>query len=97
MLRGPRTEEPVVLSNTWKPWLTICTYCVEPTSPFVSGGAQLHATPGNPIPSKFRIGDGMFGRAGVRCTTGSSTFRFLAGSSRLRAASCSERHVYGAG
>src|SRR5215467_8319472 len=32
---------PVVLSKTPKPVLTICTNCVAPTAPLVSGGAQL--------------------------------------------------------
>ena len=49
----------MVLSKTWKPSLTICTYCVSPTSPLVSGGMQLQTTPGNPIPSKFRLGGGI--------------------------------------
>ena len=52
---------PVVLSKTWKPSLTIWTYWVRPTSPFVSGGAQLQTTPGNEIPGKLRIGEGIFG------------------------------------
>src|SRR5262245_19009375 len=59
MPTGPRTEAPVVLLKTWKPSLTIWTYCVAPTSPVVSGGAQSHPTPGNGIPSKLRVGDGM--------------------------------------
>src|SRR6266571_2582851 len=96
MLRGPRTDEPVVLLKTWKPWLTIWTYCVAPTSPFVSGGAQLQVTPGNGMPSKLSVGAGMFGLASCRCTTGSTAFRGLAGNSGLRLASCSDRHVYGA-
>src|SRR6266566_4190460 len=58
---GPITEAPVVLLKTWKPSLTICTYCVAPTSPLVSGGAQLHATPGNEMPLKLRIELGIFG------------------------------------
>src|SRR6185369_9647408 len=58
---GPRTEPPVVLSNTWKPSFTIWTYCVAPTSPFVSGGAQLQATPGNGMPLKFLSVAGMLG------------------------------------
>src|SRR6185436_20582787 len=57
---GPSNEAPVVLSKTWKPSLTIWTYCVVPTSPFVSGGAQLHATPGNCMPLKFAFAVGMF-------------------------------------
>src|SRR5262245_50771768 len=57
---GPSTDAPVLLLNTWKPSLTIWTYCVAPTSPFVSGGAQLHATPGNGIPLKLSPGAGMF-------------------------------------
>src|SRR6266853_2386852 len=58
---GPITEAPVVLLKTWKPSLTICTYCVAPTSPLVSGGAQLHATPGNATPSKLSSGLGILG------------------------------------
>src|SRR6185436_8523398 len=69
---GPRTEPPVLLSKTWSPSFTICTYCVAPTSPLVSGGAQLQATPGNPIPSKFRTGDGIASGARRSCTTVSS-------------------------
>jgi hypothetical protein len=61
MLIGPSTEAPVVLLKTWSPVLTIWTYCVAPTSPFVSGGAQLQLTPGNAMPSKFSPGLGMFG------------------------------------
>src|SRR5689334_14993251 len=61
MLCGPRTELPVALSKTWKPSLTICTYCVSPTSPFVSGGAQLQATPGYWMPLKFLSAVGMLG------------------------------------
>jgi hypothetical protein len=58
---GPSIDAPVVLSNTWNPSLTICTYCVSPTSPLVSGGAQLQPTPGKGIPSKFSVVPGMFG------------------------------------
>src|SRR3979490_1732928 len=56
---GPNCDAPVDLLKTWKPSLTIWTYCVAPTSPFVSGGAQLHATPGNGTPSKLRSGLGI--------------------------------------
>ena len=65
---GPKTEFPVVLLKTWKPSFTIWTYWVSPTSPFVSGGAQLQTTPGKSMPSKFSIGPGMFGRGIVRWT-----------------------------
>jgi hypothetical protein len=51
----------VPLSNTSNPVLTIWTYCVRPTSPFVSGGTQKHDTPGAPIPSNVSDGKGMFG------------------------------------
>jgi hypothetical protein len=61
------------LLKTWNPSLTIWTYCVAPTSPFVSGGAQLQATPGNGIPLKFRPGAGMFGSDGCDWTTVSRT------------------------
>src|ERR1051325_791702 len=81
---GPKTELPVVLSKIWKPSLTIWTYCVAPTSPFVSGGAQLQATPGKTIPSKLSVGAGMFGRASVRWTTVSCASRCLEGSSGFR-------------
>src|SRR5919197_4699338 len=59
---GPKTEAPVVLLKKWRPVLTIWTYwsapsgALAPTSPFVSGGAQLQLTPGNVMPSKLRIG-----------------------------------------
>ena len=66
---GPKTELPVTLSQTWIPSFTICMYCVAPTSPFVSGGAQLQLTPGNAIPSKFSSVPGIFGAAGLSCTT----------------------------
>src|ERR1043166_1082039 len=56
---GPSKEPPVVLSKTWKPSLTICTYWVAPTSPSVSGGAQLQAPPGKKTPSKLSSGVGM--------------------------------------
>src|SRR5260370_41419549 len=56
---GANTDATVVLSKTWKPSLTIWTYCVAPTSPLVSGGAQLHATPGKGTPSKLRSGLGI--------------------------------------
>src|SRR4051812_35564318 len=60
---GPKTDAPVDLLKTWKPSLTIWTYCVRPTSPLVSGGAQLQLTPGKSIPSKLRIGLGIeFGK-----------------------------------
>src|SRR6266545_5041237 len=71
MSTGPKTEAPVLLSKTWKPWLTIWTYWSRPTSPFVSGGAQLQATPGKGIPSKLRMVPGIFGPGIVLWTTGS--------------------------
>ena len=74
MLIGPRTELPVDLSNTWRPVFTIWTYCVAPTSPFVSGGAQLQLTPGKPIPSKFSCVPGIFGAASLFCTAVSVRF-----------------------
>src|SRR5262245_64909342 len=72
MATGPMIELPVFLLKTCSAVLTIWTYCVAPTSPFVSGGAQLQLTPGKPIPSKFRTADGIFGAAGRFCTTGST-------------------------
>ena len=63
MLIGPSTELPVLLSKTSRPVFTICTYCVEPTAPFVSGGAQLQLTPGKSIPSKLSCVPGIFGAA----------------------------------
>src|SRR5947208_488885 len=60
MLFGPRSEFPD-LSNTWKPSLTIWTYCVWPIAPLVSGGAQLQPTPGYGMPSKLVSGPGTFG------------------------------------
>src|SRR5215211_3524019 len=65
---------PVFLSNTRKPWLTICTYCVAPTSPFVSGGAQLQPTPGNAMPSKSSVALGIFGAKRVLWRTVSRAF-----------------------
>src|SRR6185503_10769786 len=52
---GPKVDAPVVLLKTWKPSFTIWTYWVNPTSPSVSGGAQLQATPGKRMPSKLRM------------------------------------------
>jgi hypothetical protein len=52
-----------------KPSFAICTYCVAPTSPFVSGGAQLQLTPGNGMPLKFRPALGIAGSASVVCAT----------------------------
>src|SRR5262245_32988176 len=75
MLSGASTWFPLVLSHTAIAVLTICMYCVAPTSPFVSGGAQLQFTPGNEMPSKLRFVPGIFGAARLLCTTGS--FRFL--------------------
>ena len=66
MLTGPKIELPVALSKTWIPLFTICTYCVEPTSPFVSGGAQLQLTPGKAIPSKFSRVPGILGVESLR-------------------------------
>src|SRR6266480_3791126 len=73
---GPKTEFPVVLLKTWKPSFTIWTYWVAPTSPFVSGGAQLQFTPGKGIPLKLSVVAGMFSDAisllnPKFCTTGS--------------------------
>src|SRR5215208_7524195 len=65
---------PVFLSNTRKPWLTICTYCVAPTSPFASGGAQLQPTPGNAMPSKSSVVFGIFGAKRVLWRTVSRAF-----------------------
>src|SRR5438876_4849546 len=91
MLIGPRSELPFVLSKTWRPWLTIWTYCVRPTSPFVSGGAQKQLTPGNGIPSKLRIGEGILGAKALLWRAASGAFarecewRILkAGSARSR-------------
>jgi len=57
---------------------TIWTYCVAPTSPFVSGGRQLqllgrlHGSPkGRQIPSKFWIGPEIGPVPFLPCTTGS--------------------------
>src|SRR6266545_2630388 len=71
MSTGPKTEAPVVLSKTWKPRLTIWTYWSRPTSPFVSGGAQLQFTPGKAMPLKLRMVPGIFGLGIVLWTTGS--------------------------
>src|SRR5690348_1945249 len=56
-LGKPAASAPVVLAYTPKAVLTICTYCVAPTAPLVSGGAQLHGLLGvllvSPMPLKF--------------------------------------------
>src|SRR6059058_4591906 len=65
MPTGPYTDAPVPLLNTWNAWFTVWAYWVRPTSPLVSGGAQLQVTPGNAAPSKFSSGDGMLGVAAV--------------------------------
>src|SRR5262245_20371806 len=72
---GPSTDAPLVLSKTWIASLTIWTYCVDPTSPSVSGGAQLQETPGNGTPSKLRTGDGIASGARLFWTTGSNWVR----------------------
>src|SRR5262249_20063552 len=69
--------------------LTIWTYCVAPTSPFVSGGAQLHATPGNGIPSKLREGEGMWFANWAFWRTRSVPFLWIETGRGLVAASCS--------
>src|SRR5438309_8558765 len=80
---GPITEAPVVLLKTWKPSLTIWTYCVAPTSPLVSGGAQLHDTPGNGMPSKLSSAVGMLVDVELRklnrCATSSGSSLCLFG------------------
>jgi hypothetical protein len=69
MSSGPSCEAPVTLLKTCTARLTIWTYCVAPTSPSVSGGAQLHPTPGNGMPVKFRMGGGMTAGARLPWTT----------------------------
>ena len=85
---GPMTELPVALSKTCRPSLTICTYCVSPTSPLVSGGAQLQPTPGNVMPSKLMMGAGICCTGAiVFCTTGSTLSTWWLGSCGFFAAS----------
>src|SRR5690242_342449 len=82
VLTGPSTEAPVVLLKTCTPPLVICTYCVAPTSPSVSGGAQPQ-----PFgwPSKLRIGNGIIDTGDVRfCTTGSTLSTWCTGRSEER-------------
>src|SRR5207237_9608243 len=83
MPEGPNKDAPVDLLKTWNPSLTIWTYCVLPTSPLVSGGAQLHATPGNGMPSKLSSGVGTFVDRKVRkvncCATSSGLSLCLLG------------------
>ena len=57
---GPSSDTPLLLLNTWKPSLTSCTYWFRPTAPSVSGGAQEQTTPGKSMPSKFRVGVGIW-------------------------------------
>src|SRR3954468_13754945 len=59
---APRSTAPL-LEKTAKSVFTIWTYCVAPTSPFVSGGRQLQllgkpqgSPNGRQMPSKFWIG-----------------------------------------
>src|SRR5438552_1601088 len=51
---GPATSAPVDLLNTAKDSFTHWTYCVAPTAPLVSGGAELIVNPSEafPKPSK---------------------------------------------
>src|SRR5215211_6952640 len=74
---APRWTAPL-FEKTAKSVLTIWTYCVAPTSPFVSGGRQLqllgrlHGSPnGRQMPSKFWIGPEIGPVPFVFCTTGS--------------------------
>jgi len=74
--------------------LTIWTYWVFPTSPFVSGGAQLQLTPGKGMPSHWRIGLGIAGMPisvlqKLLWITGSGPSWCWCGSLGLRFASCS--------
>src|SRR4029078_5328144 len=61
MLTGPSTEAPVDLFQTCSASLTIWTYWVRPTSPLVSGGAQLQPTPGKGRPPKLALAEGILG------------------------------------
>src|SRR5207247_2569721 len=70
-----------VFDQTAKSELTICTYCVSPASPFVSGGRHEHvlacpqpALNGRQIPSKFCSGPCMPVGPCCFCTTGSFAF-----------------------
>src|SRR2546423_12903504 len=44
--------------KTRKAVLTVCTYCVGPTSPLVSGGRQPPQPSGLPVPSNDTVGVG---------------------------------------
>src|SRR5881398_3352057 len=75
----PRSTAPV-FEKTVKSVFTICTYCVPPTSPLVSGGRQLqplgcsHGGPnGRQAPSKFCIGPEIGPLPLLLWTTGSLT------------------------
>src|SRR5690242_6403590 len=91
---GPRRDAPLDLLKTWKPSLTIWTYWVAPTSPSVSGGAQLQATPGNGMPLKLRMGAGMASGAMKFCTTESFTSLWALRMAGLVLASCSGPGTY---
>ena len=55
MLDGPARDAPVLL-KTSNCELTICTYCVGPTAPVVSGGMQPHPESFAVCPSKLAMG-----------------------------------------
>src|SRR5262245_38938827 len=68
---------PVDLLYTANPVLTICTYCVAPTAPLGSGGAQAQKLARSPLPRpmppKPSEGLGVSGAPGVVCRAPSGT------------------------
>src|SRR5258708_32094373 len=52
---GPSSRAPVVLSKTAKDSLTHWTYCVAPTAPLVSGGAEFTEKLGKPLPRPSKL------------------------------------------
>src|SRR5260370_17543636 len=52
---GPSCRAPVLLSKTAKDSLTHWTYCVAPTAPLVSGGAEFTEKLGNPLPRPSKL------------------------------------------
>src|SRR5258708_14291954 len=71
----PSSRAPVLLSKTAKDSLTHWTYCVAPTAPLGSGGAEFREKLGRPLPrpSKFSpvAGAPPLLRANINWTTGS--------------------------
>src|SRR5713226_5405827 len=83
---GSEIRAPVDLLKMAKEVFTHCTYCVAPTVPLVSGGAQVTLKPYWPLPSpsKLWLTGGVGSGIVVVCRTGSSSSRVRPGGSGMR-------------